>query len=94
MTTTEGFSVTRKSLAATSSREYAVQRVSAGKVDDVEPMTVVRVNTLFFLHGHAGIIAHVAPGAGQRVEEGSLSGVGIAGQRDRCIHVIYLPPPR
>ena len=61
-----------------------VEAVSAGKVDQLErPAVGEREPAGMPLDRDAGIVADLLAGAGQRVEQGALAGIGIADHRDQ-----------
>ena len=56
--------------------------IGAGQVHHAHVYAVKRDETLFLVHGHAGIVAHMLMGAGVFVKRGGLAAVGVSGQRD------------
>lgn len=63
-----------------------IEAISAGEVDQLDRAAIVEHQpTRMPLDGDAGIIAHLLPRAGQRVEQGTFAGIGIADERNqRC----------
>ena len=57
------------------------QRIDARQVHNGHVLMLLQL-ALFLLHRYAGPVAHELIGAGQRVEQGGLAGVGVARQRD------------
>lgn len=56
------------------------ERVDAGEIYQAEFMSVALICPNLLFHRHAGIIAHVVVGPGDRIEKGRLSAIGIACQ--------------
>ncbi len=54
------------------------QRIGAGQVDKVDAGAARSEEALFTLHGHASPVADALACAGELVEQGGFSGVGIA----------------
>ena len=62
-----------------------LQRVGPRQVDDLDPLATVLKDTFGPGDRLAGPVAGVLPQAGERVEDGALAGVGIAGEGDQEI---------
>ena len=62
------------------------EAVAAGKVGDGVARAVVSIEAVVLLHGLAGPVAHMLPGAGQGVIDGGFAGVRLAQKGDRVFH--------
>ena len=62
------------------------EAVAAGKVGDGVARAVVSIEAVVLLHGLAGPVAHMLPGAGQRIVDGRFAGVRLAQKGDRVFH--------
>ena len=66
-------------------RRIGRQGINAGQILN-DRLRVSLQGTLLLLHRHAGPVAHILIGAGQNVEQGGFSAIGIAGQGNFNLH--------